>query len=309
MILCCGEALIDMLPRQTVAGDPAFQPFIGGSIFNTSIALARLGATTAFYGGLSTDFFGDMLRDGLRASGVDVRFAAVSDRSSTLAFVRFVDGQPSYAFVDEGSAGRMLAERDLPNLPPEVTALHCGGIVLAAEPCGTTFEMLAARAKDSRVITFDPNIRPSLVRDPDSYRARIDRIVAMADVVKLSSEDLDWLMPGAAVPDVAARWLARGPRLVVVTAGKDGATAFANGMTVRQGSPAVEVADTIGAGDTFMAGLICALQDQGLLDKAALSTLTSEAAARALAFAMRAATITVSRPGCDPPWRRELADD
>lgn len=306
MILCCGEALIDMLPRETAAGETAFQPFIGGSVYNTAIALARLGVDTGFFGGLSTDFFGEMLRDGLVASGADPRFAALSDRPTTLAFVKFFDGQPRYAFVDQGSAGRLLGEADLPALPDDVTALHCGSIMLAAEPCGSTFEALVARERDRRVVVFDPNIRASLVGDRERYLARIARFVAMADIVKLSDEDLAWLAPGVAMADFAAGWLDRGAGLVVVTAGGEGPTGFTATGTFRRPPVAVRLADTIGAGDTFTAGLLCSLAAQGCLDKAALRELGARQIETALDFAARAAAVTVSRTGCNPPWRNEL---
>lgn len=306
MILCCGEALIDMLPRETAAGEMAFQPFIGGSVYNTAIALARLGEDTGFFGGLSTDFFGEMLMEGLAGSGADSRFAALSDRPTTLAFVKFVDGQPRYAFIDQGSAGRLLGDTDLPALPDGVTALHCGSFMLAAEPCGSTFETLIERERERRVVVFDPNVRASLVADRGRYLARVERFVAMADIVKLSDEDMAWLAPGAGMEEFAAGWLDRGAGLVIVTAGDEGPTAFTAAGTFRRPPVAVRLADTIGAGDTFTAGLLSSLTRQGCLDKAALAELGRERIETALDFAARAAAVTVSRTGCNPPWRNEL---
>ena len=144
MILCCGEALIDMLPRTTTDGVDAFAPFPGGSVFNTAIALGRLGEASGFFSGLSSDLFGDMLRDSLSASNVDHGPAHVSDRPTTLAFVRLIDGQATYAFYDENTAGRMLTAADLPDTPAD--ALFFGGISLVAEPCGSAYDALQARA-------------------------------------------------------------------------------------------------------------------------------------------------------------------
>lgn len=306
MILCCGEALIDMLPRETAAGETAFQPFIGGSVYNTAIALARLGEDTGFFGGLSTDFFGEMLRDGLVESGADPRFAVLSDRPTTLAFVKLVDGQPRYAFIDQGSAGRLLSDSDLPALPDDVTTLHCGSFMLAAEPCGSTFEALIERERDRRVVIFDPNIRASLVADRSRYLARMEHFVAMADIVKLSDEDMAWLAPGVGMADFAADWLDRGAGLVIVTAGDEGPTAFTASGTFSRPPVAVQLADTIGAGDTFTAGLLSSLAGQGCLDKAALKNLGAQQIETSLDFAARAAAVTVSRTGCNPPWRHEL---
>ena len=145
MILCCGEALIDMLPRQTALGEAAFAPHAGGAVFNTAIALGRLGASAGFFSGIAEDFMGQMLADTLQASNVDTSLVKRSARPSTLAFVQLVDGQARYAFYDVGTAGRMLSTDDLPTLPSSVAALFFGGISLAGEPCGTAYETLMLR--------------------------------------------------------------------------------------------------------------------------------------------------------------------
>src|SRR6056297_1116438 len=136
MILCAGEALIDMLPRETAAGEPAFAPHAGGAVFNTAIALGRLGAETGFLSGLSSDMFGTILDDALLAAHVDASLAIRSDRPTTLAFVKLTDGHADYAFVDENTAGRMLREADMPPVPDRVGAMFFGGISLPVEPCG-----------------------------------------------------------------------------------------------------------------------------------------------------------------------------
>jgi len=159
MILCSGECLIDMLPRDTTDGGSAFRPFVGGSVFNTANALGRLGQPVGFFSGISTDFFGEMLLDSLHASNVDTRFAARSDRPTTLAFVKLVDGNATYLFYDENSAGRMIYEDDIPAIGDEVEALFFGCISLVPEPCAATYEALLMREGDSRVTVIDPNIR------------------------------------------------------------------------------------------------------------------------------------------------------
>ncbi|MGG7645953.1 carbohydrate kinase family protein [Rhodovulum sp. YNF3179] len=306
MILCCGEALIDMLPRETDAGAPCFAPHAGGAVFNTAVALGRLGAPAGFFSGLSTDFFGDQLRGVLAESGVDTALAVVRDAPTTLAFVRLVDGQARYAFYDENTAGRRLSPGDLPALPDATEALFFGGISLIGEPCGSAYETLMLREAGRRVTMIDPNIRPGFVSDETAYRARIDRMVAAADIVKLSDEDLGWLEGAGDPADVAPRLLARGPSLVVVTLGAAGALAVtADGPVSVRGRPA-EVADTVGAGDTFNAGLLAGLAEAGAFSGGRLGALDPATLSHALDLGAAAAAVTVSRAGANPPWRRDL---
>jgi fructokinase len=165
MIVCCGEALIDMLPRETAAGEDAFVPHAGGSVFNSALALGRLGVPASFFSGLSDDLFGLQLQDALRSSRVNLGYAKISARPTTLAFVTLKEGQASYFFYDENTAGRMLTEADLPKLAEDVEALLFGGISLATEPCGSTYETLMLRESATRVTMLDPNIRPAFIRD------------------------------------------------------------------------------------------------------------------------------------------------
>ena len=307
MILGCGEALIDMLPRTATTGEAAFAPHAGGAVFNTAIALGRLGAPVGFFSGLSTDMLGEILADALAASDVDCRFLVRSDRPSTVAYVRLVDGQASYAFHDENSAGRMLSLADLPDLPAEVDTLFFGGISLVHDPAASTYAALQAREAARRVTMIDPNIRPGFIAGHEApYRVRIDGMMARADIVKLSDEDLHWLMGPGDVVDLARQVLATGPRLVFVTEGAAGARA----VTARQSRfvPArtVIVADTVGAGDTFNAGVLCALHEAGALTKARLAALSDDEIDAALHLGVQAAAVTVSRAGANPPWRSEL---
>ncbi|MGB8623448.1 MAG: carbohydrate kinase [Paracoccaceae bacterium] len=307
MILCCGEALIDMLPRRTVAREAAFAPYAGGAVFNTAIALGRLGAATGFFTGLSSDMFGDLLREALDASTVDSTLAAVSDRPTTLAFVTLDDGQARYAFYDENTAGRLLSEDDLPQIPDAVEAMFFGGISLVVEPCGATYETLMARESGARVTMIDPNIRPSFISDEAVYRARLDRLIALADIVKLSDEDLHWLEGAGDAGELARGLLAKGPKLVFITEGATGAHAFSTGAEVFLPANPVEVVDTVGAGDTFNAGVLAALQAGSRLNKTGLADIGAEAMREALSLGIRAAAVTVSRAGANPPWAKELA--
>ena len=210
MIVCCGEALIDFLPRKSAEGDAVYQPFCGGSVYNTAIALGRLGIGTGFFSGLSSDFFGDMLRDGLKASHVDLAYVKTWDKPSTLAFVKLSDGHARYSFFDDNSACRMLTRKDLPKLAAKVQALHFGSISLIPEPGGTALEALMKREAKTRVISLDPNIRASLIKDRRGHLARLHRMIAMADVVKISDEDVAWMTGKSDFAKTAEKWLKAG---------------------------------------------------------------------------------------------------
>ena len=306
MILCCGEALIDMLPRDTRSGEDGFVPYVGGAVFNTAIALGRLGVSTSFFTGISTDHFGQQLQDALAASHVEPGYIHLSNRPTTLAFVRLKEGHASYMFYDENTAGRMLTLDDLPTLGDDVAALHFSCISLIPEPCGSTYEALMRREKDKRVIMFDPNIRKDFIPDYASHLARMNRMLEMADIVKLSDEDLAWFGETGNHEEIARRWLQRAPKLVIVTMGSKGIAGFTRDHSIVVKGEAVKVEDTVGAGDTVNAGLLAYLSDNALLTKSAVAQLSEDQLRSALAFANRAASVTVSRAGANPPWRHEL---
>lgn len=307
MIVCCGEALIDFLPRKSADGASVYQPFCGGSVYNTAIALGRLGIKTGFFNGISTDFFGDMLREGLKASKVDISHAKVWDKPSTLAFVKLTDGHARYSFFDDNSAGRMLTKKDWPKLAAKVQALHFGSISLIPEPGGSTLEALMKREAKTRVVSLDPNIRPGQIKDRRAHLARLMRMIAMADIVKISDEDVAWMTGKSEFAKTAKKWLKSGARIVVVTRGGDGVEAYTSNFALHQPAVSVKVADTVGAGDTFTAGLLAALSKAKLLTKKKLASISQADLEAALSFAARAAAVTVSRPGADPPWANELA--
>ncbi|AWB47785.1 carbohydrate kinase [Gemmobacter aquarius] len=307
MILSCGEALIDMLPRTTTLGEPAFSPYAGGAVFNTAIALGRLGAPSAFFSGISNDMLGQILTETLEASKVDTSLTARFDRPTTVAFVKLVEGQATYAFYDENTAGGLLAQSDLPALPASVDTLFFGGISLVNDPAASTYEALQSREASSRVTMIDPNIRPGFIAGKEAqYRARIERMIARADIVKLSDEDLHWLMGQGDVSALARQILEKGPKIVFITEGADGARAITATQNRFVAAQKVTVADTVGAGDTFNAGALCALFEAGALTKAALGSISDATLDAALALGTRAAAITVSRAGANPPWRQEL---
>ncbi|MBN7783730.1 carbohydrate kinase [Ponticoccus gilvus] len=299
MILCCGEALIDMLPRESAGGEPAFAPYAGGAVFNTAIALGRLGAPSGYFGGLSSDLFGRMLIAELEASGVDHQFCPRSGRPTTLAFVTLTDGHAQYAFYDENTAGRMLAEADLPLEASGIDALFFGGISLVSEPQAESYAAFCALAGD-RPVMIDPNIRPGFITDEARYRTRLEAMLARADIVKVSDEDMDWL---GTTPEAL---LAGGAALVTVTRGGEGVDLVTREGTRRVAAHRVMVVDTVGAGDTFNAGLLAGLHKAGLLSRQALSEARLDDLQGAAELGVQAAAVTVGRAGANPPWAHEL---
>ncbi|MEL7098560.1 MAG: carbohydrate kinase [Pseudomonadota bacterium] len=305
MILCCGEALIDMIPPPGGAG---FVPHPGGAVFNTAVALGRLDASVGLLTGLSTDMFGDQLRAALSASHVEAGLAVVSDRPSTLAFVKLTDGAASYSFFDENSAGRMMTAGDMPALPDAVRTLFFGGISLACEPCADGYAHLLATQGTGRVVMIDPNIRAGFIADEARYRARLNTMLAAADIVKVSDEDLAWIIgTDQSLESKAVALLALGLDLVIVTRGADGATGFTKTHPpVHVQANTTKVVDTVGAGDTFNAGLLASLQAGGHLTKAGLAAIGPADLEMALTLAAKVAAVTVSRAGANPPFRSEL---
>jgi fructokinase len=308
MILCCGEALVDMIERDTLDGNKGYVPFAGGAVFNTAIALGRLGAPTAFFTGLSTDLFGDVLRTTLSHSHVDAKLCALSARPTTMAFVKLIDGNAQYTFYDEGTAGRMLSVGELPALQTPVEAMHFGAISLIFEPCGSTYEALMLRERKNTLISLDPNIRAGFITDAPAHRARILRMIAMADVVKVSDEDLEWIANGRNHQEAIAAWLAMGVKIITVTRGAEGVDAFTARGMVKVAAHRVSVVDTIGAGDTFNAGFLDGLRLRGALSKQGVETIAETDLVFALNRGVAAAAITVSRAGANPPWLSEMQD-
>ncbi len=308
MILCCGEALVDMIPTPTSAGCDGFVPHAGGAVFNTAIALGRLGVQTGMLTGLSHDTFGQRLADALKASHVDTTHVVTSDRPTTLAFVHLQNGHATYSFFDENSAGRMLRFDDLPEVSAEVSSLYFGGISLACEPGAGTYAALLEREGKGRAVMLDPNIRPQFIGDIDKYRARLDRMMALADIVKVSDEDLNWLVPDPlSLTEKVNAVLKTGPSVVILTRGGQGATGYLrDGTEVTVPARRVEIVDTVGAGDTFNAGVLAKLYELGTLQKSKLASLPADALTQALEHGARVAAVTVARAGANPPWAEEV---
>jgi fructokinase len=312
MILCCGEALIDMVPREA-----GFIPCAGGCPYNTAVAIGRLGAPAAFLGRLSTDFFGELLIKRLKENGVRTDLIIRSSQNSTLAFVKLEEAkEPQYVFYAEGTADRSFSTGDLPpRLPPETRCIVFGSISMTMEPVASAVESLIFREAEKKsagpVISMDPNIRPFLIRDRAAYTARFERWAAAAVIVKISGADFDFIYPGLAPEASLQKVLSMGPRLALSTLGAEGALALLrrdDGSQIRVKAPAVDVpvADTIGAGDTFHGAFLAWLELKGKMSRSALAALGKEELYEALFFANKAASIVCSRRGAEPPTWDEM---
>lgn len=325
MIVVCGEALIDMIPGRrgptslpraepVATSVPAggwatdsYVPAPGGSPFNLAIGLARLGTPVSFLSRLSRDRYGELLLNTLLTEGVDARFLIHGPEPTTLAFVQGEPGQePQFRFSEQG-ADRNLTPADLPEaFPAEVLGMHFGSISLVLEPVASTLEACMAREKGRRLISLDPNVRPALIRDRAAYRRRLEGWLHSTDLAKVSRADLGWLYPGERCESVARRWLELGPALVVVTCGGDGCSGFSRSLALNIPAVPVEVVDTVGAGDSFTAGLLAWLCQHGALAPWRLGALSETELGAALGYAATAAALTCARAGADPPTSAEV---
>ncbi|WP_314944974.1 carbohydrate kinase [Bradyrhizobium cosmicum] len=308
MLIACGDALIDFVPTRNAEGREAVMPAVGGSCLNVAIGMARLGAPTGFVGGISTDLFGRMIADHATASNVELGLAARSDHQTTLAFVRIVAGESHYAFYDAETATRNWTYRRGSIPFDTVEALHVGSTTLVNDQSAAETKALIADARGTSTISFDPNCRPNLVRDKPAYLARIDEIAAGADLIKMSDVDFAYLYGEEPYQQRAGALLGQGTSLVVITRGNNGAIAWHAGAgSIEVAAPKVEVADTIGAGDSFQAALLFALHKQGRLARESLRKVGAGELRRALSFAANCAGLTCTRPGADPPWSHEIS--
>lgn len=302
-IALVGEALIDF----TSTGPMAFQGHAGGSPLNAAVACARLGQPTGYLTQLSTDMFGEYLLHYLIENGIDTRFVLRSGAPSTVGFVEHTSTTNRYAFLRAGAADTAWSPSPLPALLAETEVLHFGSISLLTEPAASAIGALVEGSVGRRLVVLDPNVRASLIPDMDAYRARLTRWLASTDLLKLSDEDVDALAPGVPPGEAAERWLRAGPRAVVITYGASGTILHRAGKApLSVSAPAVAVVDTIGAGDTFSAGLSVALLLRGVRGAAGLAELPDECWLETLRFAAAAAALNCTRAGCNPPRLAEV---
>jgi len=296
-----GEALIDFVPVPAPDGGPAYAPRCGGSPFNAAKAAALAGAEVGFLGALSSDLFGQMLAADLERHGIDTRQAPRLEAPTTLAFVDLQSGEPRYAFFNNGTATRMIAPDAGGFAPGPGDVVDFGSIALIGLPGADAIADFAEAVAGRAVIAIDPNARPGMTPDRAAWRRRIGRILAVADIVRLSDEDLDALAPGTDPADFAADRIDRGASLVVVTHGAAGAEAWTRAGHVRVPGHSVAVVDTVGAGDTLMGSLLAQLAAGGHTGPKALGRLSAEAVTQALTRAVAAAALNCMASGCAPP--------
>ena len=301
MIVVAGESLIDLLVRP----DGAVEAVPGGGPYTTARALARLGVPCTFVGRLSTDRFGEILRAGLAADGVDLRWAPSTDDPTLLAIAELdADGGATYRFHDHGTAAAGLTVADLPaELPPDVQAVHVGTLGLVLEPMATAVETLVTRAAADALVVVDLNVRPVAIRDETAYRARLDRVLRRADVAKASVEDLAWWRPALDADAAAAALRATGPTVVLVTDGPRPVRIVDPGGVEIVPVPAVAVVDTVGAGDAFGAGFLAEWVAAG---RRRADLQDHRAVVDATRFAIRVGSATATRAGADPPRPSDL---
>lgn len=302
-IALVGEALIDF----TSTGPLAFQGHAGGSTLNTAIACVKLGQETGLITQLSTDLFGEQLLGVIQRSGLDTRLLTRDEASTTLAFVERTASTNRYAFYLRGSSTARWSPAELPALPDSCRYLQFGSISVLLEPAASRITELVQAQSGKRIVVFDPNVRPTVIGDMDAYRRRVAAWLRSTDLLKVSDEDVAALSPGKDLVKAAADYLAEGPHAVIITRGEQGATLYRKDRpAIEVASPVVTVADTIGAGDTFTAGVMVRLLEHGVDHPRHLADLEDMTWHDVLAFAATAAALNCTREGADPPSRAEV---
>ena len=307
LVTVIGEALIDLIPG---AAPRSFTASPAGSPFNTAIGLARLGQRTALMARMSDNAFGRMLRSRAAGEGIYLGAAPLSTEPTTLAVISLdAAGQPSYDFYADGTADWAWTAAEIELVPPATAVLHFGSLASWTPPGDECVLALAGamRERGTVLVSYDPNIRPRLLRDPDRGRRMAERGVRLAHLVKASAEDVGWLYPDWSAADVARHWLSLGPAAVVITDSANGADAFtASAPPVHRPARKVTVVDTTGAGDSFTSALLCSLIRQGQQAPAELARCTAADLTTALDDAIIAASLTCQRQGAEPPTTAEV---
>jgi len=289
----CGEVLVDLINGVG---------HIGGGPENTAIALARLGHQVEFIDGISSDQWGIAAKDELNLDGVGTRFCKFSDKPTCQAIVTLdQNGSATYEFVIDGTATFDFSADWLPDpYKHKPSLLHIGTLVTAIQPAASVLFDWALEVSELAPIIFDPNVRPAVIPDRENYRAQVEKWVDISAVVKVSEDDLTWLYPGQDHVEIAKRWIANDVSVVVITHGADGLTGVTAQGVVKAPGVKVDVVDTIGAGDTVGAVIAEAVKNIGLVELHGAALMVT------LEKAARAAAITCSRKGANPPTSREL---
>lgn len=299
-----GEAVVDF--KST--GPLAFQGYPGGSPYNVAVAVARLAQPVVFLSQISRDLLGEPLRQYLVENGVDARYVLESDAPTTVAFVEERGGHAHFQFMNRGAADTLYDPQPRPVLPDSVRFMQFGSISLLNDPAASAILDIVTAHRPRVVTVFDPNCRPALTPNRETYRDFLRaRCLPAAHLVKVSDQDLAWLEPGRAHADIAGEWLGMGPLAVIVTAGERGATLFrAHAAPWHVTPPAVTVVDTVGAGDTFTAATMVGLLEREIRSADALVSLSDARWHEVMRFAAAAAALNCARPGANPPMRGEV---
>ena len=303
-ILAIGEALIDVVITYEQPECPTEIP--GGSPANVALTLGRLDRPVALATWIGLDERGRLIDFHMYDSGVHVTGASRGASHTSTALARLDEsGAASYTFDLEWAPTAPI------EVPETAQIIEAGSISAIIEPGASAVLDALARGREHALICFDPNARPSIMGEPAAALASLERFIALADVVKVSDEDIDWLTGGASIDEVVERWLGMGVSLVVVTRGKYGSeVAMASGLRFTKTPSDVEVVDTVGAGDSFMGGMIDAMWGMGLRGadaREALRTLPEEQIRAIIDRASAVSDVTVSRKGANPPWAHELS--
>ncbi|MCX7845754.1 MAG: carbohydrate kinase [Dictyoglomaceae bacterium] len=307
MLLICGEALIDFTPTK-IDEKTAFILSPGGSPYNVAITLGRLKTDVSFFSKISEDIFGEILVSFLKENNVKMNYLLRGKEPTTLAFVVIgPNNEPNFVFYGDNTADSSLKLDDLPSfLPSEVDLIHFGSISLIRGSTAFTLEKLMERERGKILISLDPNVRPMLIDDKQNYIKKLEKWIACSNLVKVSKGDLNWLYPDKTIENIVKNWLNLGPELVIVTKGADGAIAFCEKGIVEVPALKVQVVDTVGAGDSFMGGLLYWFWKIKKLNLNTFKKLSLEEIKEGLIFASKVAGITCTRVGANPPFLEEL---
>jgi len=307
MIVVIGEAIIDLIESKESKGQ--FQAIVGGANNNVALALARRGNKHEFLARISSDRFGSIIKEKLQENNVDTNLAIHTNEPATLAIISVNDkGQPQYTFYTEGTADWGWTKEELPTNQQlkelNVKAIQFGCLTMAMEPGNKVIEEWARNTKDI-TISHDINIRAALNPNHLKERERVERLNSFSNIIKASDEDLAFLYPNQDPKEGIRTWGIE-EKLVLLTKGSEGTTFFFKNQVIDVPARKVEVVDTVGAGDTFIAHLLGQLDDNNYLGNN-LNTLDISTLTQYVTTASIAASITCMRVGCEPPSLEELA--
>lgn len=293
MIVTCGDAVIDMMP----------EPVPGGSNVNVAVAAARLGAPTAYLGRISVDTYGEILMTHLADSGVDTRLVERGPEPTAKAIVT-LEPTPSFRFEADGTAEANLSNADLSSLGPGPHIVHGGTFGMYQ---GRTATVLAGLIEtNTGLVSLDPNVRPTIVDDRASWDRWHERWLRHVSLYRCSDEDLGWIWPGRSIDSTAAELIDKGVEAVIVTKGADGCEIFTRTWSETRPGVAVDVVDTVGAGDTFTGAILCGLHERNIKTRTSLSAIEKTVFLEIVDTALLAASVVCGRQGADPPWSHEL---